>query len=132
MTKRFAAVIVIMALIMTMFILPDTACAIYDAYSCCSNGKPLIVREGPGKQYRQIGSLAYGERTAVDKCGNAFEGLYEVRAHCILKACCKSAGSAEFASCYEVAVEIVSYGDPVESCLKIIHVLCKAEDCHDL
>ena len=76
MTKRFAAVIVIMALIMTMFIFPDTACAIYDAYSCCSNGKPLIVREGPGKQYRQIGSLAYGERTAVDHdLGNGWSEL---------------------------------------------------------
>jgi len=76
MTKRFAALVIAMALIMTMFVLPTTAGAIYEAYSCCSNGKPLIVREGPGKQYRQIGSLAYGERTAVDHdLGNGWSEL---------------------------------------------------------
>ena len=76
MTKRFAAVMLVMALIMTMFILPNTAGAIYEAYSCCSNGKPLNVREGPGKEYRVIGTIRYGERTAVDHdLGNGWSEL---------------------------------------------------------
>ena len=76
MTKRFVAVVIVMALIMTMFIIPNTACAIYEAYSCCSNGKPLNVREGPGKEYRVIGTIPYGERTAVDHdLGNGWSEL---------------------------------------------------------
>ena len=76
MTKRFVAVAVVMALIMTMFILPNTAGAIYEAYSCCGNGKALNVREGPGKEYRVIGKIPYGEMTAVDHdLGNGWSEL---------------------------------------------------------
>ena len=76
MTKRFVAVAVVMALIMTLFILPNTAGAIYEAYSCCGNGKPLNVREGPGKEYRVIGKIPYGEITAVDHdLGNGWSEL---------------------------------------------------------
>ena len=77
MTKRFVAVVVVMALIMTMFILPNTAGAIYEAYSCCGNGKALNVREGPGKEYRVIGKIPYGEMTAVDHdLGNGWSEVY--------------------------------------------------------
>jgi len=76
MTKRFVAVVIVMALIMTMLILPNTAGAIYQAYSHCSNGKPLNVREGPGKEYRVIGKIPYGEITAVDHdLGNGWSEL---------------------------------------------------------
>ena len=37
MTKRIVALVAVLTLVMTMFILPTTAGAIYEAYSCCSN-----------------------------------------------------------------------------------------------
>ena len=40
MTRRIVALVAVLTLVMTVFILPETACAIYDAYSCCSNGQP--------------------------------------------------------------------------------------------
>ena len=48
MTKRIVALVAVLTLVMTMFILPTTASAIYTAYSNCNNGKPLNVRSGPG------------------------------------------------------------------------------------
>ena len=66
MTRRIVALTVALTLILTIFIIPGTAWAIYDAYSCCSNGKPLNVRSGPGKEYPVIGSIPYGERVGVD------------------------------------------------------------------
>ena len=38
MTKRIVALVAVLTLVMTMFILPTTASAIYTAYSNCSNG----------------------------------------------------------------------------------------------
>ena len=76
MTKRIVALVAVLTLVMTMFILPTTAGAIYEAYSCCSNGKPLNVRSGPGKEYERIGSVAYGEMVAVDHdLGNGWSEL---------------------------------------------------------
>ena len=76
MTKRLVALAAILTLVMTMFILPNTACAIYTAYSCCGNGKPLNVRSGPGKEYPAIGSIAYGEEVGVDHdLGNGWSEL---------------------------------------------------------
>ena len=66
MTKRIVALVAVLTLVMTMFILPTTASAIYTAYSNCSNGKPLNVRSGPGKQYPVIGTIPYREEIGVD------------------------------------------------------------------
>ena len=76
MTKRIVALVAVLTLVMTMFILPTTASAIYDAYSCCNNGKPLNVRSGPSKDYPIIGTIAYGERVGVDHdLGNGWSEL---------------------------------------------------------
>ena len=76
MTKRFVALVAVLALAITMFIVPNTACAIYTAYSCCSNGKPLNVRSGPGKEYPVIGEIAYGNEVGVDHdLGNGWSEL---------------------------------------------------------
>ena len=76
MTRRIVALVAVLTLVMTMLILPETACAIYDAYSCCGNGKPLNVRSGPGKDYPIIGSIPYGERIGVDHdLGNGWSEL---------------------------------------------------------
>ena len=76
MTKRIVALVAVLTLFMTLFILPETACAIYEAYSCCGNGKPLNVRSGPGKEYPVIGTIPYGEKTGVDHdLGNGWSEL---------------------------------------------------------
>lgn len=66
MTKRFVAVVAVLALTVSMIVVPTAAMAYYEAYSCCSNGKPLNVRSGPGKTYPAIGNIAYGQPLAVD------------------------------------------------------------------
>lgn len=66
MTKRIVALVAVLTLVMTLFILPGTSLAIYEVYSCCPNGKPLNVRSGPGKEYPVIGSYKYGEVIAID------------------------------------------------------------------
>ena len=76
MTKRIVALVAILTLVMTMFILPTTASAIYTAYSHCSNGKPLHVRSGPGKEYPVIGNIPYGQEVGVDHdLGNGWSEL---------------------------------------------------------
>ena len=76
MTKRIVALVAVLTLVMTMFILPTTAGAIYTAYSCCANGKPLNVRSGPGKEYPVIGTVRYGEEVGVDHdLGNGWSEL---------------------------------------------------------
>jgi uncharacterized protein YgiM (DUF1202 family) len=76
MTKRIVALVAVLTLVMTMFILPTTASAIYTAYSNCSNGKPLNVRSGPGKQYPVIGTIPYREQVGVDHdLGNGWSEL---------------------------------------------------------
>ena len=76
MTRRIVALTAVLTLVLTIFFLPCTACAIYDAYSCCGNGKPLNVRSGPGKEYPVIGSIPYGERVGVDHdLGNGWSEL---------------------------------------------------------
>ena len=66
MTKRIVALVAVLTIVMTLFILPTTAGAVYEVYSCCSNGKPLNVRSGPGKNYPIVGSYAYGEIIPID------------------------------------------------------------------
>ena len=76
MTKRLVALAAILTLVMTLFILPNTACAIYTAYSCCNNGKALNVRSGPGKEYPTIGTIEYGQEVGVDHdLGNGWSEL---------------------------------------------------------
>ena len=76
MTRRIVALVAVLTLVLTMFIIPTTAGAIYDAYSCCSNGKPLNVRSGPGKEYPCIGSIPYGQMVGVDHdLGNGWSEL---------------------------------------------------------
>ena len=65
MTKRIVALVAVLTLVLTMFILPTTASANYFAYSNCNNGKPLNVRSGPGKNYTKIGSIPYREQIEV-------------------------------------------------------------------
>lgn len=76
MTKRFVSLLAVLTLMVTLFIVPNTACAIYTAYSSCNNGKPLNVRSGPGKEYPVIGTIAYRETVAVDHdLGNGWSEL---------------------------------------------------------
>ena len=76
MTRRIVTLTLVLALFLTLFVLPDSACAIYTAYSCCSNGKPLNVRSGPGKEYPQIGSIPYCQEVGVDHdLGNGWSEL---------------------------------------------------------
>lgn len=76
MTKRIVALVAVLTIVMTMLILPTTAGAIYDAYSCCDNGKPLNVRSGPGKEYPVIGKIPYREMVGVDHdLGNGWSEL---------------------------------------------------------
>ena len=77
MSKRILSLVMILTLIMTLAAaVPTTASAIYTAYSACNNGKALNVRSGPGKEYPVIGSIPYGEQTAVDHdLGNGWSEL---------------------------------------------------------
>ena len=65
MTKRIVALVAVLTLVMTMFILPTTASANYTAYSNCKNGKPLNVRSGPGTKYARIGKIPYRQEIDV-------------------------------------------------------------------
>ena len=76
MTKRLVALLTVLTLVISLFLIPSSAGAIYEAYSCCSNGKPLNVRSGPGKDYPCIGSIKYGDLVAVDHdLGNGWSEL---------------------------------------------------------
>lgn len=76
MNKRILALVAVMTLLMTMIILPTTASAWYTAYSNCSNGKPLHVRKGPGKEYPIIGNIPYRQEIGVDHdLGNGWSEL---------------------------------------------------------
>jgi len=76
MNKRILALVAVMTLLMTMIVLPTTASAWFYAYSNCSNGKPLNVRSGPGKEYPVIGTIKYREKVGVDhNLGNGWSEL---------------------------------------------------------
>ena len=77
MVKRFTAVAAALVLIVSVLVLPTTALAYYEAYSCCSNGKPLNVRSGPGKDYPAIGGIRYGDPITVDHdLGNGWSEIF--------------------------------------------------------
>jgi len=66
MTKRIGALLTVLALAVALIAFPAGAYASYTAFSCCSNGKPLNVRQGPGKDYPAVGSIEYGTALVVD------------------------------------------------------------------
>ena len=60
MSKRIISLMAVVVLLAAMFAFTTTASAYYCVYSHCPNGKPLNVREGPGKEYPVIGKVPYG------------------------------------------------------------------------
>jgi len=77
MSKRLLALVAVMALIMTMFAFAAPASAWEWRYSHCSNGKPLNIRSGPGKEYPTIAQVNYGDRIGVDSdLGNGWSLVY--------------------------------------------------------
>ena len=76
MKKRIVSLVLVVALLMTMFALTSTAAAYYAVYSHCNNGKPLNIRSGPGKQYEVIGKVAYGEPIYV--IGETYPGWLQL------------------------------------------------------
>jgi hypothetical protein len=62
MSKRMISLMAVVVLLAAMFAFTTTASAYYCVYSHCPNGKPLNVREGPGKEYPviQIGTRSNG------------------------------------------------------------------------
>ena len=64
--KRTIAFVTALILLAATFMFTTTALADYYAvYSCCSNGKPLNVRSGPGKEYPVIDKIPYGQAIYV-------------------------------------------------------------------
>ena len=61
MNKRILSMIVVVVLLAAMFAFTTTAYAYYTVYSHCSNGSPLNVRSGPGKDYPVIDRIPYGD-----------------------------------------------------------------------
>ena len=77
MSKRLLALVAIMVMIMTMFAFATTASAWEWRYSHCSNGKPLNIRSGPGKEYSVLTKVPYGEQIGVDHdLGNGWSEVY--------------------------------------------------------
>ena len=63
MTKRILSLIAAVILLAAMLAAATVASAegYYPVYSHCSNGKPLNVREGPGKEYAVKEKIPYGQ-----------------------------------------------------------------------
>ena len=65
MNKRIISLLAIVALLMATFAFTTAASADYVVYSHCGNGKPLNVRQGPGKEYPVVDRIAYGKEIWV-------------------------------------------------------------------
>ena len=76
MSKRILALVALVALLMSIFAFTTTAAAYYKVYSACPNGKPLNVREGPGKEYPVIGKVPYGDPIYI--IGETSPGWYQL------------------------------------------------------
>ena len=77
MNKRIISLMAVVVLLMSMFAFTAaSATAYYPVYSCCPNGKPLNVREGPGKDYWIINKIPYGDPIYV--IGETADGWYEL------------------------------------------------------
>ena len=77
MNKRIISLMAILVLLLSMFVFTAaSATAYYPVYSHCPNGKPLNVREGPGKDYWIINKIPYGDPIYV--IGETADGWYEL------------------------------------------------------
>ena len=65
MKKRILSLAAVVVLLTAIFAFTANAYAYYAVYSHCSNGKPLNVRSGPGKEYPVIDRIPYGEAIYV-------------------------------------------------------------------
>lgn len=76
MRKRIISLMAVVVLLAAMFAFTTTASAYYCVYSHCPNGKPLNVREGPGKEYPVIGKVPYGDPIYI--IGETSPGWYQL------------------------------------------------------
>lgn len=76
MSKRIISLMAVVVLLAAMFAFTTTASAYYCVYSHCQNGKPLNVREGPGKEYPVIGKVPYGDPIYI--IGETSPGWYQL------------------------------------------------------
>ena len=76
MSKRIISLMAVVVLLAAMFAFTTTASAYYCVYSHCPNGKPLNVREGPGKEYPVIGKVPYGDPIYI--IGETCPGWYQL------------------------------------------------------
>ena len=77
MNKRIISLMAVLVLLLSMFVFTAaSATAYYPVYSHCPNGKPLNVREGPGKDYWIINKIPYGDPIYV--IGETADGWYEL------------------------------------------------------
>ena len=75
MCKRILSMAI--AVMLVMVLLMSVAGAYDTRYSCCSNGKPLNVRTGPGKEYSTCGSIPYGDPVGIDHdLGNGWSEIF--------------------------------------------------------
>lgn len=63
--RKLLSFIAAVVLLATVFAFTATAYADYTVYSHCGNGKPLNVREGPGKDYWILRKIPYGEAISI-------------------------------------------------------------------
>lgn len=76
MSKWIISLMAVVVLLAAMFAFTTTASAYYCVYSHCPNGKPLNVREGPGKEYPVIGKVPYGDPIYI--IGETSPGWYQL------------------------------------------------------
>ena len=76
MSKLIISLMAVVVLLAAMFAFTTTASAYYCVYSHCPNGKPLNVREGPGKEYPVIGKVPYGDPIYI--IGETSPGWYQL------------------------------------------------------
>lgn len=76
MSKRIISLMAVVVLLAAMFAFTTTASAYYCVYSHCPNGKPLNVREGPGKEYPVIDKVPYGDPIYI--IGETSPGWYQL------------------------------------------------------
>ena len=76
MSKRMISLMAVVVLLAAMLAFTTTASAYYCVYSHCPNGKPLNVREGPGKEYPVIGKVPYGDPIYI--IGETSPGWYQL------------------------------------------------------
>ena len=76
MNKRISSLILAVVLLAATLAFTTAASADYIVYSHCGNGKPLNVREGPGKDYWVLRRIPYGE--AINVIGETSPGWLQL------------------------------------------------------